>query len=277
MLIQRAAQPHSVRRSLTPLHAAMFVIGASGMPEPNVARFEASPWVCFADGDAPAGGGDGGGGDGGKPAGDKTFTQAEVNAIIARERRSTEDKLTKQFGESTAKTHADLDALRVQLEESGKSSAEKERLAAERTRNAMEAKNAELAKGVAERDAALTAAQHELRETRLGHELTSLFGAKKVLPEMTRAATLVFRADSKIEYGDGGKVVSVDVGAKQFNTVAEALDDWMTTNGAGYVAAPSGGAGTRAGNAGVGRKSLGEMSLTEMAEAAKETNASTGR
>lgn len=249
MLIQRAAMPHSVFRSLDP----MIALGAGGVPEPNFDRY-ASPWTCFADagagGDGDGGtGGAGGAGDagaGGKP--DKTFTQAELNAILAREKRSAEERAAKTHSEAAAKLQAELEELRAKYEDSNKSAAEKAAAAAARERAAVEAKLAETNKALAERDALLTRHQQELRDTKLNHELNALFGARKVLPEAMRAATLVFRADAAIEYDAEGKVVGVDVGSKRFGTVAEALDDWMKSNGAIYVAAPAGGAGTRQGN-----------------------------
>lgn len=252
MLIQRAAVPHSVSRSVLP----MLALGAGGIPEPNFDRY-ASPWTCFADAGAGGDGGDGGtggaggagdGGSGGKP--DKTFTQAELNALIAKERRASEERLGKQFAEERAKTQTELEELRTKFEESGKSAAEKERLAEQRARAAAETKLAEQAKLLAERDTLLARHQQELRDTRLGHELDSLLAAKKVLPEAMRAARLVFLADAKVEYDAENKVVGVDVGPKRFASVAEAIDDWMKANGAIYLAAPAGGAGTRMGNGG---------------------------
>ena len=62
--------------------------GPNGLPMPNVARFEASPFVAFADGDP-------GTGEGAAPTppAEKTFTQAELNNIVARETKKAEAKL----------------------------------------------------------------------------------------------------------------------------------------------------------------------------------------
>lgn len=262
-----AAQPHSVHRSSFITSSKPFVIGASGLPEPNLARFEASPFICFADGDA---GGDGGagagdaGGDGGK-GGDKTFTQAEVNAFLAREQRKIEERMTKAQAEASAKTQAELDDLKIKLEESGKSAAEKERLAAERARTAIEARLAETEK--ARVAAESLAAQHaqSLRDTRVDYELNSLLNGHKVLPEAMRFALLGFRQDSKLEFDDEGKVVGVDLGTKRYASLSEGVSEWMRANGALFVAAPAGGAGTRAGNAGGAPKSYENMSRDEIA------------
>lgn len=191
------------------------------------------------------------GGGAGTPASDatKTITQEQVNAIIARERKATEDKIAKAKDAEYASLRAELDALKQQQEEAGKSAAEKAALALEREKNAW-AQKTEAEKARAE--AALAEAQKasaELRDTRLNYELNAVFAAQKVMPEATRAALLVFRADAEIEHDpQTGKVVAVTVAEKRFGTLTEAVGEWMKTNGEIYRAAPQGGAGTRAGN-----------------------------
>lgn len=178
-----------------------------------------------------------------------SLTQEQVNAIIARERKATEDKIAKAKDAEYASLRAELDALKQQQEEAGKSAAEKAALALEREKNAW-AQKTEAEKARAE--AALAEAQKasaELRDTRLNYELNAVFAAQKVMPEATRAALLVFRADAEIEHDpQTGKVVAVTVAEKRFGTLTEAVDEWMKTNGEIYRAAPQGGAGTRAGN-----------------------------
>lgn len=239
MLIARAAQPHSVFRSSP-------TFTAEGIPEIHLAR-HASPWTCFAD--SGEGTGEGGGGSGEPP---KTFTQEQVNSFLAKEQKKIEDRLAKQYGEASAKTQAELDALKIQIEENGKSAAEKERLAAERARAGMESKLSEQSKAIAERDALLAQSNQRLRDTLVDHELNALFAKANVMPAMMRAALLVFRNDAKLEHGDDGAITSVDVGTKRFASLGEAVADWMKENGAGYTAAPKGGAGTQLGNAGSG-------------------------
>lgn len=269
MLIQHAAMPHSVFRSLVP----MIALGAGGLPEPNFDRF-ASPWTCFADAGAGGDGGDGGtggagdAGAGGKP--DKTFTQAEFNSHLASARKAFERDAEKKMADAIAAQKAELEALKIQLEESGKSSAEKERLAADRARAAIERDLDAERKARAADAAALAQSKMQLRETTLGYELSGLFAAKKAAPESLQDAVDLFKLRAKIEYDEDGKVVGVDYGSGRYETVEKAVDAFWKDRGATFSAAPAGGAGMRLGNANLGNKPLTEMSDDDLIQQANQ-------
>lgn len=221
----------------------------------NPDRYAVPSSICFAPEDPPP-----------EPAPPQpaTFTQEQVNALIAKERKASEAKFERTLAERTAETNAKLAELQQAQEDAGKSAAEKAQAQAARERAVIEAKLADTAKTLAERDALVAARTQELRDTRLDYEIGGLFAARKVMPEAQRAASLVFRADAKFEHDDSGKVIAVDLGNKRFDSVAAAMDEWMKTNGAIYVAAPAGGAGTKPGSAGTGGRKLVDMTDDEL-------------
>lgn len=206
----------------------------------NPDRYAVPSSIGFADGDPPPPAGD--------PPPPTTFTQEQVNALLAKERKASEAKFEKTLAERTAETNAKLAELQQAQEDAGKSAAEKAQAAAARERAVIEAKLAETTKALAEHQALAATRTQELRDTRLDHELNALFAARKVMPEAQRAALLVFRADAKFEHDENGAVTAVDLGNKRFDSVSSAMDEWMKTNGAIYVAAPQGGTGARPGN-----------------------------
>lgn len=274
---KHAAQPHSVR-SYSLLtgpswgSSKAFVVGASGLPEPNVARFEASPFVCFADGGTAGAGGSGAGGEGGaggQPP-EKTFTQAELNALLARERRATEEKLSKQFGEQAAATKAELEDLRAKFEDAGKSAAEKAQAQAARERATIEARLAEAEKARQTAEATAQQHAHALRDERTNYELGTLLDKHKVMPEARRLALLGFRADAKLDFDAEGRVAGVDLASGRYASLGEAVDAWMKEHGALFVAAVAGGAGTRAPNGRGLPADLSTLSDTELIRLSNE-------
>lgn len=230
-----AFMPHSVRYSS---HA--FVEGPNGLPMPNVARFEASPFVAFADGEP-------GVSDGAPPAppAEKTFTQAELNNIVSRETKKSEAKLKAESDAAIAAARQELEQLKIQVEEAGKSAAEKEKAASQRQLATLEAQIAELKKTAETHAAAKASAETALRDERVNNALNALLAQHKVLPTAMRFAANGFRTDAQIEFDEAGAVAAVDFDGKRFNSLADAVTEWMRANGALFIAGPGGGAGTR--------------------------------
>jgi hypothetical protein len=218
--------------------------------QPNVGRLERDPYICFVEpptDPAPP------------PAPPKTFTQEEVNAINAKTMSKLEAKMKAESDAALATMRVELEELKAAQENVGKSAKEVAERQAARERATLESKLTETEKARATADEKAAAAAIKLRETNTNYELQAHASKAKVLPEMTKAALLVFRADSAIEYDADGNVTGVDVGAKRFPTIGEAFADWIKENGAGYQAAPAGGAGTRPSNT-TGGKKLVDMS-----------------
>jgi hypothetical protein len=199
----------------------------------------------------------------------KTFTQEQVNALIARERKSLEAKIKADSDTAIGELRSKLEQLELEKADAGKSAAEKEKAAAARQLATYEAKLAELAKAKDEASSLAAQQAQALRDTKVDYALNSLLATHKVLPEATRFALKGFRDDAKIEYDETGAIAAVDVLDKRFTKLDDAVAEWMKQHGALFTAAPSGGAGTRASN-GLGGKTLSKQSTEDLIAAANE-------
>lgn len=158
-----------------------------------------------------------------------TFTAAEVAAIVGRERRQLEERLSKSHAETTAKIQGELEELQSHL--AAKSGAGAHAVET----STLERKLAATTKTLAERDADAARLEGELRGLRVDSALEVRVAAHGLTPEAKRFVLLGFRQDAKIEYNRDGSVAYVELGGRTFSDVAHAFDSWMSTNANVFV------------------------------------------
>lgn len=215
--------------------------------------------MLFAPEGDPVGGGGGGGnappaaGAGDKPADKppaKTYDDAQVNALIAKERRSIEEKAEKSIAETKAAFEKQLAELNEKLELAGKSADEQKKLLAEKAQRQLETERAALAKTAEEATAkaAALAAKHERTVKR--HIAQSALAEAKALPRALGKAVEAFLADVEIDIdpNDETKVTGVRLDGVAHKSVAEAAVAFLRTND-WFASAPPGGTGTKPGTA----------------------------
>lgn len=202
--------------------------------------------VCFAENESAKG--DDGGGDDKTP---KTFTQEEVSAIVSKETKAFKAKSEKAQAELAAKLaeqSAAFEKLQAELEIAGKPDAEKLKLIAERE----QAKSRALIDtSTKERDEAVRvaeAARAELRQYKINTALTSAMASRKgILPDAVEKAVRLFALEASPEFDDEGNLSVEVAGVGRMTDVAKAAEAWLKLNPF-FLAAPPGGAGTRAPN-----------------------------
>lgn len=208
------------------------------------------PGICSAEGDPPAGGG--GGGD---PP--KTFTQAEVDALIAqrigREKKAAEKQIadaTAAAATKSAELEAKLAELTEQVALAGKSGAEKAAAEKEREARAHQTKldNASKEKAAAEarakeledKLAAATKARHlDALKTTLQAELLK----QKASPSTIADAVDLFLLRGKVEFDEAGKPTIEGFGGT-YTEPAAAAKAFLAASPA-YASHPGGGNGTK--------------------------------
>ena len=213
-----------------------------------------------------AGGGDAGG-DGGKG---KTFTQAELQRIAAKEKAEGE-----RAGRAAAEAEwqAKLDEQKAAIAELKKQqmSAE-ERAAAERKerdeaeKRTREEREAKLKK---ERDEAKASAQTALerwKNDRRNAALQSALITAKVIASASDDAAESMLRNAKIDVDEDGKITGVMYGGKTYESVADAAKQFLDDRPHFAQAVGGGGAGTRGGNgaAPAGGRKLHEMSREDL-------------
>lgn len=215
--------------------------------------------------------GEPGGGGGGEPP--KTFTQDEVNAFLAKERKKLETKYAdfddvKTKAGKVTELEAQLNELTEKLEMAGKGEKEREKLLAEKLTAKLEKEKLELAK---ERDEAKAAAEQSakaLRTTRIQHTLTSALTGAKALPGAIDKATRDFMSEAEIDFDEKtGKITSVTLDGVPYADPAKASEAYLKANPF-YASAPAGGGGSRGPNGAPLARDWRELPTEELADMA---------
>jgi hypothetical protein len=229
--------------------------------------------------------GGGGGGDGGAGA-DKTFTQAELSAIVARETK----KLASKFGDydDLKKKAAQVDELTARMQtleeekdNAGKSAEEKERARAAKESATLQATLAATQKERDEAKAALDSERGDHRMTRTKQRLVSALTSSDVhAPALSVALETIVR-ESEFEFDDKGELASITLNhdgtrysASDLKKAAESFlrsQPWFAKGAAG------GGGHTRPGTGhsnGAGGRPLHEMSVQELQQLDAQRRAS---
>ena len=166
-------------------------------PDPSSAFYALG--LCSAEGE--------GEGDGGGEAPAKTFTQEDIDRIIAKERRSFEAKLkgSTELAEK-AKRAEELEARLAELEEekalAGKTAAEKASQAMATEKARLEAEKVELA-------AELERARKEHQMTRASNALSTALSSAGVFPGAAEDALASLMSNSEMEWDDNGKLIAI--------------------------------------------------------------------
>lgn len=218
--------------------------------------------------------GEGGGGGGNTPP-EKTYTQADLDAAAAAQRRAHERKLeevqtklteqSKQI-ESFAETQKELQKLRE-----ANMSAE-ERAAADRDRVQKESER-QLQTLAQERDTHRSEAEKyrsELRETKLQHTMSGILARAKITPTALDDAYATFRRECTFEFDDQtGELKTILHNGAPYTKPDEAVKAWARTKPY-FVEAPAhGGGGGFMPGPGTGKK-LSDLSNKEVAELAHQ-------
>ncbi len=215
--------------------------------------------------------GDPGGGGGGGGGGDKTFTQDQVNAIVADSRKKYEAQINelKPLAEK-AKSIDDLQAQITKLTEEkelvGKTEAEKARIEADKAAKRIADERAAAAKERDEEKGKREAAEGRLRNVHVKYALTTALTAAKAFPEALDDAVGAMMASSKVEVDDDGKVTAVIFGGVTHTDTKAAAEAFLKTKPY-FAQGVAGGAGTRNPNGGIRPADLQSMSSDQLISA----------
>ena len=237
-------------------------------PDPSSAFYALG--LCSAEGE--------GEGDGGGEAPAKTFTQEDIDRIIAKERRSFEAKLkgSTELAEK-AKRAEELEARLAELEEekalAGKTAAEKERARAEKASQAMATEKARLEAEKVELAAELERARKEHQMTRASNALSTALSSAGVFPGAAEDALASLMSNSEMEWDDNGKLIAItlELDGTRYDDPKKAAAAFLAKK-THFAAGSTGGSGTRLPNGfGGSNKPLHERTPQELlAMAAQE-------
>lgn len=215
---------------------------------------------------------DGGGDDddnGGGGGGAKAFTQDEVNALLAKERKKLEAKF-KGFDELKAKAAKvdELAAKMTELEEAAalkdKDAGEQAKILAERARaqadKQLKEMEAQVAALTAERDGAKATLTTHIKRTHASEALAKA----GVLASAGKHALRAFLEEASVELDEQGNVTGIEYAGVPQKDLAAAATAFLNDNDIFKLAKP-GGSGTRQPNGVPSDKDLDGMSGTEMA------------
>lgn len=180
----------------------------------------------------------------------KTFTQDDLNAILAKERKSAEAKTVQaiEAARQAAQKEADAklaeQAARLEeLENKGKSAEERERLAAEKAAKAIQAERDSLSAKLAEHEATIKAKDERIAHIRNVNLVTGLYGEAKGLPTMLRHAIPAILADIQFDFDETDKATAARIDGLT-KTPAEAIKHWLSKpENDGFLAHAGGGSG----------------------------------
>lgn len=219
-------------------------------------------------------GGDGGeGGDGGGDGGGQTFTQEQVNAFLAKERKKLESKTASELKKIKEEADAKLSELTQQLEDlkdehegQGKSGVEKERAKWDKERKRLEDAVAEAHRARDEATNGLVSERTLHRETKVRHQLGQALSQAEVFPQSAAHALQMMMAESELEYDEEGKLLSITLAheAKKYapSQLVDAARSYLQEH-PWFASGGKGGTGTRRG-AGTGNGVPANKPLMEM-------------
>lgn len=205
------------------------------------------------------------GGDPPPPPPPATFTQAQLDGIIADRLKKLTAELEplKAAAAKTAELEATLAKEREERELLGKTEAEKARIAAEKAsaKLALDRETA-LRETKAEKELRLAAEAKLTDHIKSTHVQSGLLAAKVHGPAITHA-TQLFALEAEIDLDEKSAVTAVRVGGISYATVALAAAEWLKAN-PHFAAAPAGGTGQRPGGGQLGGKPLHEQSVESL-------------
>jgi hypothetical protein len=218
---------------------------------------------------APEGDGPGGGGD---PPAKLSLTQAEIDSMIGKRLAEERKKFDghDDFKAQAAKAkefEAELTKLREEKELEGKSQAEKDRIAGEKAKQAIERERSEFGVKLTAAEKARDEAVGSLRSYIVNNALSTGLVAAKVLPQAAESATKLFSSAAQVELDDNRNVTSVIYAGVTHKTVAEAAAAFLKDNNFLAAAPTVGGGGTKQPNGsggGTNGRALHEMSEDEL-------------
>lgn len=231
--------------------------------DPSIALYLAS--VCSAEGNEEVGGDD-------PQDAPKMISQEQVNALLAKERRSFETKLKAASELSDKASRADeLEAKLAELEEeralAGKTAAEKERARAEKATQTMASEKARLEAEKATLAADLEKARSEHRMTLANHSLSVALSSAGVFASASEDALASFVQNSELEFDDSGALTAATskLDGLRYDDFKKAAEAFLAKK-PHFAAGSGGGSGTRLpGGGGVrSNKPLHELSTAEL-------------
>lgn len=233
--------------------------------DPSIAHIFSEP-LLLLEGEGGEGGGGGGGGD--KPPA-KTFSQEDVNAMIAKERKALEAKfadyedLKGKVGE-VDELKKQLESIREEAELKGKSEAEKARIQLEKRMQQFEQRVAQAEKERDEAKAAAETASKARLDVIKRHQVMAALQSHKVsdLDEATHS----FLRHAEIETDDDGNITGIAVGDGHFDKPEQAAAAFLKLKPT-YAPFPGGGSGGVGPNAGGGTpENVQSMSFTQLSQ-----------
>lgn len=202
------------------------------------------------------------GGGGNPPA--KTFTQEQVNAFLAKEKKAFQSKLSeyeerlKGFDE----IKSEFEKVKEEKDLAGKSALEKLEHKHAKDLGLLQKKIEELSAGIAERDGLVKKSESTLFEERLGRTLGDELGKAKVLSQSIGKAARLARMDlQEVKHEDGKWVATY--GDLIDKPIGEVVAAWAKDNPE-FLPAPTGGAGTRSPNGRAAPANLWDLDANEL-------------
>lgn len=200
----------------------------------------------------------------------RTFTQEDFDRAIGKVRAEA----TKPFADYAAlkekvarlaEAEERAATLATQLEESGKTADEKQRLAGERASKVIERERAAALEGKLAAEAERDAIKNRYVSEKLAFSIGRGLDTAKVLSEAREDAVLAFRSAAKIEHDDEGSISSVEYDGIAYKDVASAAAAFLKSKP--YLASagrlPVGGGTNRPTAGGQSGQSLSSMTAAE--------------
>ena len=218
----------------------------------------------------------GGGGDD-----DKKFSQKELNALLAKERKAIEAKFDAKLKDldglsEKAKEADDLKAKLAQLEqeklEAGKTAEEKARMRAEADQKRAADERAAIAKERDDHKADAEKTRGEFKQHRIRTALTGALLKAKAFPEFVEDAVEALTRGAEIEFDDkSGKITGITYGEARYTDTKSAADAFLKAKPI-YQEHPGGGSGNnRPSGGGALGKNWKDMTPDELASAGWNT------
>lgn len=244
----------------------------------------ASPWVCqifngdrpsvlFSPDPEPAPGGEDPPADPPPPPPppEKKFSQADIDATAAKiradERKKFADYETvKAQASKVTDLEKQLQDIRDEQENKGRSAEDKAKLEAQRAQRQIEKQKEESALALSEERGKRESAEKTLKELRLSIVLGTALDTAKVLPQAREKAIRAMQDDIKYEMDDEGNISSITYGGVLQKSMAEAATAFLRDNDF-YASGgrPAGGGSKRPSGSGApGGKKLEDMSIDEL-------------